>query len=267
MRMLLRSGRPFDADEMAEGNGAVIVNETLARSLWPGEDAVGKKFGGRIRRDAQQFHVVGVVGDIRDFGYDQQIRPTFYRPCHELQLTGQRPFFVLRTQNDPRPLVSAIHRELKAAEPAMGMPQIVVSRDVLEQSTQARRTFMRYLAAFAAAGLMLSTLGIYGVLAYSVTRRTQEIGIRLALGAGRRQVLNLILADGARLLATGAVVGLIASFWLTRLVQHQLFEVRPTEPLVFSGALVLLGAVGLLACFFPARRATQVDPVVALRTE
>ena len=126
---------------------------------------------------------------------------------------------------------------------------------------------MRYLAVFAGVGLLLSALGIYGVLAFSVVKRTQEIGIRMALGAERRQVLCMILADGARLIAIGAVAGTVAAYWLMRSVQHQLFDVRPTEPLVFLGAVFLLAATALLACLVPARRATTIHPMEALRHE
>jgi putative ABC transport system permease protein len=267
MRIPLRSGRYFDTQDVGEGGDTAIINETMARTLWPGEEAVGKKFGGRVRGGVRQYQVVGVVGDFRDYKYDQQVRPTFYRPCHELGLEGLRPFFAVRTEIDPRAVVAGIQKELKTAEPDMRKPQIAVCRDVLHDSTQARRTYMRYLTVFAGVGLFLSALGIYGVLAFSVVKRTQEIGIRMALGAERRQVLSMILADGARLIAIGAVAGLMAAFWLMRLVRHQLFDVRPTEPLVFVGSALLLATIALLACLVPARRAARVDPVEALRHE
>jgi predicted permease len=267
MRIPLRSGRYFDTQDVGEGGGTAIINETMARTLWPGEEAVGKKFGGRVRGGVRQYQVVGVVGDFRDYKYDQQVRPTFYRPCHELGLEGLRPFFAVRTEIDPRAVIAGIQKELKAVEPEMRKPQIVVCRDVLYDSTQARRTYMRYLAVFAGVGLMLSALGIYGVLAFSVVKRTQEIGIRMTLGAERRQVLRMILADGVRLIAIGTVVGIVAAYWLMRLVQHQLFDVRPTEPFVFLGAVLLLSTVALLACFVPARRATRIRPMEALRHE
>ncbi len=267
MRIPLRSGRYLDAEDAREGTGAAMVNETMARLLWPGEEAVGKTFTASVRRVQRPLQVVGVVGDVRDHKYDQQVRPTFYRPCHELGLEGMRPFFVVRTGIDPRSVIAALRRELKAVEPEMRKPQIVVQRDVLYDSTQARRTYMRYLTVFAGVGLTLSVLGIYGVLAFSVTKRTSEIGIRMALGAERRQILRMILADGARLIAIGAVVGLFAAYWLMRLVQHQLFDVRPTEPVVLLSAVVLLAATALLACLVPARRATKIHPMEALRHE
>jgi len=138
---------------------------------------------------------------------------------------------------------------------------------MLYDATKAQRTYMTYLVVFAVVGLVLSAMGIYSVLAYSVTRRTREIGIRIALGAERRHILRATIAEGMRLIAVGTGVGLLAAFWLTRLLQHQLFEVSPTDPIVFTGVVLFLLAVALLACLLPARRATKVDPMEALRYE
>jgi predicted permease len=267
MRIPLRAGRYFETRDLGEGVGTAIINETMARTLWPGEDALGKRFRREAWRKAPQYEVIGVVGDIRDFRYDQPPRPTFYRPCHELRLEGFAPFFVIRTEADPRTLLPAIRKELSAAEPAMRAPQVIVCRQALYDSTQAQRTYMMFLVAFASVGLLLAALGIYGVLAYSVTRRTREIGIRMAVGAERRHVLTMVMAEGGLLVAVGIVLGLIAAFWLTRLLRHQLFEVSPTEPRVFIGVVLVLSAIALLACFLPARRATRINPMEALRHE
>src|SRR5437773_1183215 len=239
----------------------------MARTFWPGEDAVGKRFTSEAWRGSRRYEVIGVVGDIRDYRYDLPPRPTFYRPCHELRLEGMAPFFVIRTQTDPRALLPAIRHELNAAEPAMRAPQIVVCRQALYDSTQAQRTYMFFLVAFAGVGLFLAALGIYGVLAYSVARRTREIGIRMAVGAERGHVLTMVMAEGGRLVVAGIVLGLIAAFWLTRLLRNQLFEVSPTEPSVFIAVVVLLLVIALLACFLPARRATRINPMEALRYE
>jgi putative ABC transport system permease protein len=156
---------------------------------------------------------------------------------------------------------------LIAAEPAMRTPRINVVRQVLYDATQAQRTYMIYLVAFAGVGLLLSALGIYGVLAYSVARRTREIGIRMAVGAQRRNILKLVLGEGTRLVVVGIGAGLVAAFWLTRLLRHQLFEVSPTEPGVYAGVVLVLLTVGVSASFFPARRATRINPMEALRSE
>ena len=174
---------------------------------------------------------------------------------------------MIRTEADPRALLPAIRRELSAVEPAMRAPQIIVCRQALYDSTLAQRTYMLFLVVFAAVGLVLAALGIYGVLAYSVARRTREIGIRMAVGAEQRHVLTMVMAEGGRLAVGGIVLGLIAAFWLTRLIRHQLFEVSPTEPRVFIAVVLVLSAVALLACFLPARRATRINPMEALRYE
>jgi putative ABC transport system permease protein len=272
MRVPLLAGRYFNKDDVGEGTGTVIINETMALFCWPGQVAVGRKFRAPSAPGArdQVYEVVGVVGDIRDYDYDQQVLPTFYRPYQELDLQGEPPTFLMRTKTDPGSLISAIRKELKAAEPAMGTPDIHVVKQKLYDSTQARRTYMQYLTVIAVAGLLLSMLGIYGVLAYSVTRRTREIGIRMAMGAERRQVLRMVLREGTRLIGGGVVVGLIAAFWLTRILGNQLFklfEVRPNDPVVLAGVVLFLFAVALLACWLPARRAARVDPMEALRYE
>ncbi len=267
MRIPLRSGRYFDQHDVGDNVGTALINETMARMLWPGEDPLGKKFSRDGWRKKPQYEVVGVVGDIRNFRYDQVPRPTFYRPAHELSLTGFAPFLILRTETDPRALVPAIRKELNAAEPAMRAPQMTICRQALSDSTRAQRTYMTFLVVFAAVGLLLAALGIYGVLAYSVARRTREIGIRMAVGADRSRVLTMVMAEGSRLVIVGVALGLIAAFWLTRLLRHQLFEVSPTEPRVLLAVVLLLTTVALLACFLPARRATRISPMEALREE
>jgi predicted permease len=267
MRIPLRVGRYFDQRDLGQSADTAIINQAMAQLCWPGETPVGKRFGGNSPYGACKFEVIGVVDDIRDQRYDRPVKPTFYRPCDELRLEGLAPFVVVRTQTDPRTLVQAILKELKEAEPAMKKPRIEVVRQVLYDSTQAQRTYMLYLAVFAGVGLLLSAVGIYGVLAYSVARRTREIGIRMAVGAQRRQVLGMVLGQGVRLVACGIVLGLLAAFWLTRLLQRQLFQVSAQDPIVYAGVVLVLFLVALLACLLPAIRATRVDPMTALRYE
>jgi len=265
MRIPLRAGRLFETQDV--GAETAIVNETMARTIWPGENAIGKKFGGDNPYGSQAYQVVGVVGDIRDYSFNQPVRPTFYRPADELYLEGMAPFVVIRTQTDPRSLVPLMRRELKAAEPDMKMPAISVVRQNLYDSTQAQRTYMLYLVMFAGVGLMLCAMGIYGVLAYSVARRTREIGVRMAVGAQRTDVLRMVMVEGARLVLIGVGVGLLSAFWLTRFLRSQLFEVSPTDPVVMAEVVLLLLAVSLLACYMPARRAMKIEPMKALRYE
>ena len=267
MRIPLLAGRYFDQDDIGKGVGTTIINETMARTFWPGENALGKRFGDRASDGPRQCVVVGVVGDLRDYRYNEQVRPTYYRPCHELRLEGQATFLVVRTGSDPHALVPAIRQVLKDTEPAMRTPYIVLYEQSLYDSTLAQRTYMLFLTAFAGVGLLLASLGIYGLLAYTVTRRTREIGIRMALGAERRHVLGQVMKQGLRLAGIGTVVGLLAAFWLTRLLQHQLFDVSPTDPIVFGGAVLLLFIMAFLACLLPALRATRIKPMTALKYE
>jgi predicted permease len=270
MRVPLLAGRAFSGEDLREGARGVIINETMARSFWPGETALGKTF---TREDTWtdtvvQHEVIGVVADLRESRYDVSPPATFYRPVHELDpFLGRSPYLAIRTESEPASLIPAIRRELKVIEPAMNAPRIFVMRQVLEDSTQAQRTYLRFLIAFAVAGLALAALGIYGVLAHSVARRTREIGIRMALGAGRRQVLGLVMIEGGRLMVAGVAAGLLAAFWLLRLLSSQLFQVSPTEPAVFAAVVILLGIACGFACWLPARRAARVDPMEALRQE
>lgn len=266
-RIPLVAGRHFDRGDVGTKGGPVIVNETLAELCWPGENAIGKTFSQPERRDAPTYEVVGVVRDARLYQLDENARPVFYRPYPEASLTGVAETLIVRTQQDPGGIIPAIRRELKTVHPAMRLPEISAFRQALFDATRAQRTYRNYLAVFAGAGLALSALGIYGVLAYAVARRTRELGIRVALGAERRHVLSLVMGAGARLIGAGVAVGLIAAFWLTKLLQRQLFGVSAHDPMVLSAAVAVLVVVALVACWLPARRAANVNPITALRTE
>jgi predicted permease len=267
-RTPLLDGRSFTLEDVKQPQ-FVVVNETLAREFWPGEAAVGKKLELPGRENIE---VIGVVGDARFRAYAEEVTPTIYHPFQAARSTpriigGMRPQFVIRTESDPAVIIPFVRRELKAAQPGLLMPEIKVARQVLFDSTLTQRTYRNYLGLFAGLGLLLSALGIYGVLAYSVARRTREIGIRIAIGAEAAQVRQMIMGQGARLILVGLASGLIASVGLTRFLQSQLYDVSPTDPLVLGTALLLLSIVALLACWLPARRAAKVDPVVALRAE
>jgi putative ABC transport system permease protein len=265
MRVPLLAGRYFETTDVGEKVGTVIINETMASLCWPGEVPLNKKFR---RKDGRVFEVVGVVRDTRIDRYDEIIEPTFYRPYHEQTHSGGRgPFFVVRTQRDPQDLIPAMRSEMKAVEPNMTTPRFQIVRQNLYDATQAQRTYMLFLVIFAVVGLLLSAIGIYGVLAYSVSRRTREIGVRMALGAQRYHVLRMVISEGAQLVALGIALGLLAAIWLTRLIRHQLFDVSPTEPRVFITVVLALSTIALLACLLPAHRATRINPMEALRHE
>jgi predicted permease len=268
MRIVMLEGRPFEERDRGPNARTAIINQTLGRALWPGENALGKKFTHTsLQGQDETYQVIGVVADSRDESYTEQIRPAFYRPCDELDFIGRPPFLVIRTTSDPRALIPAIRKELKAAEPDMGSPGFTISQQQLYDSTQAQRTYMTYLVIFAAVGVLLCAIGIYGVLAYSVAQRIREIGIRIAIGAQRGDVLWMVMMEGLRLVVIGAGVGLLAAYWLTRLLQNQLFEVNPADPTVMAAVILFLFAVALLACYLPALRAARTNPMTALRYE
>ncbi len=266
MRVPLLAGRYLERSDV---HGA-LVNESLARRCWPGQNAVGKQF----RRppgasDPAVYEVVGVVSDFLG-RYDEQQEPQFYVPYRSSTHWNRPRYFqamFVRTQNDPSKLIPLIRKELKAVEPAMKAPMFIRARQAIEESVQVQRTYMVYLMVFAGAALLLSAIGLYGVLSYSVARRTREIGICMALGAKRRNVFYLVLREAVYLVAVGMLVGIVAAFWLTRLLRSQLFEISPTDPVVFIGVILVLTTVAMVASVVPAFRATRVDPMVALRYE
>lgn len=270
MRIPLLAGRTLTASDVPRKE-LIVINETMARLCWPGQSAIGKKLHSSSPNPEPKYEVVGVVGDARVLSFTDVVAPTYYRPYQEgsgMSVIGGPPArFVLRTSIGPQALAAAVRHELKAAEPGLQMPVLAVAQQVLYDSTQAQRTYRNYLGLFAGLGVLLSALGIYGVLAYSVARRTREIGIRMAIGADPGAVLGLVMGEGARLIGAGIVVGLLAAFWLTRFLRSQLFNVSPTDPLVLIAAITVLSAVAVFACWWPARRAAKVNPMVALRSE
>lgn len=264
LQIQLRAGRMFDEREREQSAPTVIISESLARRYFPGETPLGKRigFGNQPVRWAE---IVGVVADTRHFGLSADARPTLYfsdqqRPRNFMTL-------VLRTSNDPLGFVAAVRREVQALDPklAVATPQPLTA--LIADSIAVPRLVMLLFGSFAAIALLLAALGIYGVMAYAVTQRTHEIGIRLALGAQRRAVLRLIVGQGMRLALLGVGLGLAASFAVTRLMAELLFGVSPTDPLTFVALAAVLALVALIACVIPARRATKVDPIIALRYE
>jgi len=265
MRVPLLEGRHFEPSDIGEGRTTIIVNETLARLCWPGEKALGKKL-----RAAQQsglvLDVVGVVGDVREARYDQQATPTYYRPAQEFG-GGSTHFLFVRTRDNPSSLIPVLRREMKALSPWMKAPTFEIVAQFLYDSTAQNRAYMGYLSCAAAVGLLLSAIGVYGVLAWTVSRRTNEIGIRMALGARPGKILRMVLREGLAMTFAGLILGVIGALALTRVISGFLYEVSPTDPATFIAVALFLIAVSLLACYLPARRATRVDPMVALRYE
>ena len=269
MNIPLRAGRLFNAQELAEEKHVTIINQAFADKYLHGVNPLGQKAAIYMKsfaeNEIQPSEIIGVVGDVHQMGLDAAPEPTVYWPYPELVYSSMT--ILVRTSNDPVAMVSAARNELQQMDPELPMAAVATMDQLLADSLSRSRFTMLLLGIFAAVALMLAAVGIYGLIAYSVTQRTQELGIRIALGAQRRDVLRLVLGQGTRLTLLGVTVGVLAALGLVRLLSTLLFGVSATDPLTFAGVAVLLGLVALAACYLPARRATRVDPIVALRYE
>jgi putative ABC transport system permease protein len=264
MRIPLLSGREFDDRDRADSPPVALVNESAARKLWPGEDPTGKRFRFGDTKGPWKT-VVGVVGDVLHKGLDASKTLQVYLP--EGQFVDSDMMLVVRTSNEPASLAAAIRAAIAAIDPQAPISGVATMQEVVSASLANQRFGVILFTLFAAVALLLAAFGIYGVISYGVTQRTHEIGIRVALGAKRGEVLALVVGEAMRPALLGAVLGLGAAFGLTRLLAGLLFAVKPADPATFALVFILLIAVSLLACYIPARRAMCVDPVVALRYE
>ncbi len=262
MGIPLKAGRFFDARDEAPGAASVIVSESLARTIWGAADPLGRKVSDGETKGAR---VVGVVGNVRHFGPDTPLVQTLYRPLAQREAWGGT--LVVLAEHDPANLVPAIRESVRSLDPAAVFQRAQAMEELLQSRTAAPRFLALLLGSFSGVALVLASLGIYGVLAYSVSQRTREIGVRIALGAPPSGVLRMVVRNAMALAGIGVLIGLAAALALSRFLREQLFEVSPTDPLAYGGVALLLVAVALLACWIPARRASRVDPMVALRYE
>jgi predicted permease len=257
---LLR-GRFFTPQE--QNAPSVVINETLARRFFPGEDPVGKRFkqGGPQAKDAW-YTVVGVVGDLHRQGLERQPIPEFFLPSTEPTMD-----IIVRGTSDPMALASAVRNEIQSVDKNSMVLRVATMDQALGNLSAQRRFQTWLLALFAGVALLLSAIGIFGVMRYSVAQRTREIGVRIALGANSADVLRLVIGQGLRLALIGVAIGLLAALALTRVLARLLFGVSAHDPVTFVGVTLLLVGAAFLACYLPARKAAQVDPMVALRYE
>ena len=264
----LIKGRPIDETDRAGKPPVVVISEELAREAWPGEDPLGKRIK-RVRpnQDFLWMTVVGVVKDVKEDLFNYRInRPVWYVPY--AQLENNFPVnLVVRTSSDPARVIAAVREAIHAVDPDQPVSNVMTMNENLAGVLVTERFSAILMNALGASGLLLAALGLYGVMAYSVSQRTAEIGVRVALGAQRIHVLQLILSQGAKLTLLGVVIGVAAAWALTRLLGGLLFEVNATDPATFLSISLLLVSIALIACFLPARRALSVDPVIALRAE
>jgi predicted permease len=262
MGIQLIGGRLLTSQDDSAAPLVTLINQTAAQRYWPGQNPLGHRVqigGGNPWRE-----VVGIVGDVKDQGLDRGANPQVYfywaqSPAHDGTL-------VVRGANVSS-LASAIRSKAQELDKQLPISNVRTLEDIVEGSIAEPRTYTLLLALFAGIALTLAAVGIYGVMAYSVAQRAHEIGVRMALGAQSSDALKLVLKQGMRLALVGALIGLIASWALTRLMKNLLFGVNTTDPLTFILISLLLTLVALLACWLPARRATKVDPLVALRNE
>jgi predicted permease len=260
----LLKGRDFTERDDAQSPGVIMINETMARRFWPNDDPVGQSLT-IIGIEKEPREIVGVVGDVHHFGLDARAEAEMYVPYLQRPMPGVT--LMVQSASAPGDVTAAVRNAVREADKNLPVYNIKSMDEVLADSVSSRRFNMLLLGIFAGVALLLAAVGIYGVMAYSVTQRTHEIGIRMALGADRGDILKLVVGQGMILTLIGLFVGLAASLALTRLMASLLYGVTATDPLTFAGVSLLLAAVALLACYIPARRAMKVDPMVALRYE
>lgn len=265
MGISLARGSGFTEQHTSNVPAVTIINETLARKYFPGEDPIGKRINLGNPETSPWRTIIGVVRDIRQQALEEEPYPQMYAPY--AQFPSRAMTLVARTSSNPSGLVPIIRSELSSMDKDQPLFNVRTMEQVMSESISRQRFNMLLIAIFACVGLVLASVGIYGVMSYVVTLRTHEIGVRMALGASARDVLKMVVRQGMILAFAGTGVGLVAAFLLTRLISSLLFDVRATDPLTYILISVLLIAIALLACFIPARRATRVDPMVALRYE
>jgi putative ABC transport system permease protein len=266
MGIRLLKGREFTERDNAEAPDAVIVNEELARRSWPGEDPIGKRL--QIATEFTRWReVVGVVGNARLSGLEAKVDPAIYVPFPQNSWPNalRNSFIVIRTATDAHNFIPAIRRELRSVDPTFPITQTRTMDEITGDSLSQRRFNTALLALFAFVAVALAAVGIYGVMSYTVSQRTREMGIRVALGARPSDIAMLVTANGARFAALGIAIGAIAAAISSRFISSLLFGVSATDPMTFVCTAVLLAAVTFLASYVPSRRAAGTDPIAALR--
>jgi putative ABC transport system permease protein len=259
-------GREFNARDVQNAPKIMVINEAMARKYWGSIDVLGKHVGITTNGKTDDWNeIVGVAADVRDLDIQSEAEPEFFMPLAQSSV-GSFHLFV-RTERDPETLATVISRKIWSNYPDQPVTHVTTLRRTISESIGDQRLYAVLLGTFATIGLALALLGVYGVVSYSVSRRTQEIGVRVALGARPGDVLRMVVNQGLVLIAIGTAIGLATAFAMTRFIAGQLYGVKPKDPLTLFAAVVSILLIGGLACWTPARRAMRVDPMVALRYE
>lgn len=268
MEIPMRQGRAFSERDTKEAPGVIVVNEAFARKFFPNENPIGKRIKPGISTDEddpRMREIVGVVADVRNRNLNSDLRPGYFVP--QSQLAWDQMTIVVKTTSDPHSLINAIQNEVHTMDKEVPVFDVKTMNEYISSTVAAPRFNATLLMIFAAVALVLTIVGLYGVMSYSVAQRTNEIGIRMALGAQTRDVLRLIVSQGFKLVLIGLAIGLLGAFALTRVIASLLFGVTTKDPLTFVAVAAVLAFVALLACYIPARRAARLDPLRALRYE
>jgi putative ABC transport system permease protein len=265
MGIRLMEGRLFDERDGVNAPKVGIMNQTLARALWPHESAIGH----RVQPGGSGWvTIVGVVADVKNSGVDQPAGTELFMPAEQSNFpTLRSAYLAVRTRTSPDSVADAVRREVRALDPALPISKTRDMESVIDSVRSRPRLLTLLLTVFAAVALVLASIGIYGVISYSVAQRTNEFGIRIAMGAGSVEVLRIVMKQGLVLALVGLAIGAAGAFWLTRFLTGVLFGISAVDPATFLAMVALLGAVTMIACYVPARRATKVDPMIALRWE
>jgi len=267
MGIPILKGRDFDQNDRHGSTPVIIITDTFARQHFPNEDPIGKRIHPGISsiegEDSTMREIVGVVGDVRNRELNTEPRPAFYVP--QKQIPFSQMAMVVKTNNEPQSLISGVTKDVAGMDPDLPLFGVRTMEEYLSASVATPRFNTTLLSIFAAVALVLTVVGLYGVMSYSVAQRTNEIGIRIALGAQGRDVLMMIVKQGSKLILIGLAIGLLGAIAVTRLMESLLFGVTAKDPLTFAAVAMLLAIVALLACYVPAWRATKVDPMEALR--
>jgi putative ABC transport system permease protein len=265
MEVPLMAGRNLSATDTSSTQTVAVIDQTLARRYWPEQDPLGQQVKFGFGPGPKGVTIVGVVGDIKSDGFDAPSVPHIYVALGQFAPINAVLFF--RSRSDAVPLGEAVRHVVESTDPNVAVHSVSTMDQIIARSVADRRFALELLGAFAAVALLLAAIGIYGVMSYAFSQRTHEVGIRMALGAQRLDILRMALGEGMRIVVIGLVAGLAGAAVMTRFFQSMLFNVAPGDPITFLTASGVLAGVGFFACYIPAQRATRVNPLVALREE